>query len=102
MKRQKIDQNKGEVFTFKSKTDKPELKELKIEPKEYFKYQKAQGKHLADKFSNGQIGAGFTSTRMEHVTDQRNLELSNDELRKPYLNIIKSKQLKGQVTLVTS
>ena len=32
---------------------------------------------------------------------QLSLELSNDELRKPYLNIIKSKQLKGQVTLVT-
>ena len=69
MKRQKMDQNKGEIFAFKSTTDKPELAELKIEPKEYFKYMKSQGKHLADKFSNGQIGAGFTSTRMENVTD---------------------------------
>ena len=44
--------------------------EVRVSPKEYLCYVKAQGKNLNNKFTDGKVGAGFTSTRMEVVTLQ--------------------------------
>ena len=38
---------------FKLPTEKPELSELRIEPKEYFKFVKSQKKHLSHRESDG-------------------------------------------------
>ena len=45
--------------------------EVRVSPKEYLGYVKAEGRNLNTKFSDGKVGAGFTSTRMEIVTLQQ-------------------------------
>lgn len=58
--------------------------------------------NLSNSFSDGRAGAGFTSTRIATVTEQTNRELTNDEMRKDYIHLVKSKQLRGKVALLTT
>lgn len=56
----------SDVFTLPE--DKPDLADLRLEPKEYFKFMKSQKKHLSLRESDGQAGASFSCTTMRMVT----------------------------------
>lgn len=53
--------------------------------------------------TTGQAASGFTSTRMDIVTDNSLRQLSDDEVRKAdFHQTVRSRQLKGRVVLVTN
>ena len=81
----------GQV-AFEMPIEKPSLADLRLEPKEYFKFVRSQNKHLSHRESDGQAGASFSCTTMRMVTQQTKRELTNDEMRKAYVDIVKSKQ----------
>ena len=81
---------------------KPDLADLKLEPKEYFKYLKSQESHLSKHESDGQAGSSFSCTTMRLVTEQGRREMTNDEMRKSYIDIVKSKHAKGLILMLTS
>lgn len=84
------------------KEQAPELADLRVEPKEYFKFVRSQNQHLSKRESDGQAGASFSCTTMRMVTQQTQRELTNDEMRKAYIDLVKSRQSQGLVLMLTS
>lgn len=91
-----------EKAVFKLPEDKPALTDLRIEPKDYFAFLKSQKSNLSRFESDGKAGSSFSCTTIQIVTNQNKRELSNDEMRKAYVDIVKSKQAKGLVLMLTS
>eukprot|EP00347_Sterkiella_histriomuscorum_P002172 403369189 len=106
----KQDQSKNSTNTkfasgsefFKSFEVEPELESLRVEPKVYIEKRVKEGSRLHNSSTEGLTSSGFTSTRYEPVTKNVMRQLSDNEIRKDYYNPIKSKQLKGKVSLVTN
>jgi peptidyl-prolyl cis-trans isomerase-like protein 2 len=54
------------------------------------------------KYTSGQVSTAFTSTAMDVSTDNSTRKLNEDEIRKAYVDIVKSKQLKGYMQILTN
>ena len=73
-----------------------------IDPKTYIDYRKKEGSKVHSSITEGVTSSGLTSTRVGPMTDNKLRQLSDDELRKEYFHLVRSRQRKGRVTLLTN
>lgn len=62
--------------------------------------RKKEGSKKHSNLTEGKTSGGFTSTKLDPVTANEMRNLSDDEIRKEYVNLVKSRQAKGRVQIV--
>lgn len=77
-------------------------KMFRISPLGYLYLQKKEGNKKHSQHTEGKVAGSFTSTYVDSNYDNKLRNLSDNEIRNDYYNIIKSKQLKGFVRLNTN
>ena len=92
---------KAHIF-FKSLQVAPDREELRLEPMDYIVKRVQEGSRLHGTSTDGVTSSGFTSTCVGPITQNKLRQLSDDEIRKDYYQSIKSKQIKGQVQVITN
>lgn len=76
---------------------------LKISPAQYIEYKQQTGQARHASSSSGQTASSFTSTRADIATVNARRTASDDEIRKSdFYQIVRSRQLKGRVNLITN
>ncbi len=98
-------------------TDNKKFKQIFMIPTNVFVYhlkQQAESDHIEfnnsnintktthSKFTDGKVSTSFTSTAFDPVLKNKLRKLTDDELRAKYYSIVKSRQAKGYVKLLTN
>jgi peptidyl-prolyl cis-trans isomerase-like protein 2 len=77
-------------------------KYFRISPLAYINYIRKRDKPQHERFTEGKTSSGLTSTAYDPTSKNKKRNLTDDELRSTYYNVVKSKQAKGFIRLNTN
>ena len=71
--------------------NQPSFESLKVDPMTYIEYKKSLGTKVHSTSTEGQASSGFTSTKMQPITQNKLRTLSDDEIRKDFYHLVRSR-----------
>lgn len=98
----KEESQKPKVFINPLKLKNPLAKDFRIDPKAYIQLKRLEVKNKHTSHTEGKTSSSFTSTSLTPTTQNEFRVKSDEELRKEFYQLIKSRQLKGEVELATT
>ena len=90
------------MFVNPLKLKNPQPKDFRLDPKAYIQLKKIEEKNRHSAHTEGKTASSFTSTSLTPVLTNEFRQKSDEEIRKEYYQLIKSRQLKGKVEFSTT
>jgi len=90
------------MFVNPLKLKNPQPKDFRLDPKAFIQLRKADDNNKHSAHTEGKTSSSFTSTSLTPTLKNEFRQKSDEEIRKVYYQLVKSRQLKGKVELTTT
>lgn len=98
----KEEQVPKKMFVNPLKLKNPQPKDFRLDTKAFIQLRKIDEKNRHSSHTEGKTSSSFTSTSLTPTLKNDFRQKSDDEIRKEFYQLVKSRQLKGEVEISTS
>lgn len=93
---------KPKTFVNPLKLKNPQDKDFRIDPKAFIQIKKRESKNRHSSHTEGKTASSLTSTALDPTTQNDFRVQTDEEIRKFYFQLVKARQLKGEVEISTT